>query len=294
MDATDLSIAAIASDLEATGALLLAWAEAFIPRLVSSILLLVVGFLVAGWASRASRRMAERSKRIGTTLPPIIATVVRYAILILVFVAVLGQLGVQTASILAALGAAGLAIGLALQGTLQNIAAGIMMLWLRPFRVGDYIETASVTGTVEELNLFHSQLRTWEGIFKFVPNSELWNTVLTNYTRNPTRLVRITFGVAYEDDVSEAIAVLKRTAEANEAVLAEPEVQVVPLELADSSVNLEMRAWSTAEAFWATKWALTVEGKAALEAAGITIPFPQVVLHRADAAEAAASATADA
>ncbi len=280
----DLDVVTAASfDLGALGALALAWAEAFVPRLVSALLLLTIGLFSASKVGGTVFQLATRSKRIGTTLPPILAALARYGITILVVVAVLGQLGVQTASILAALGAAGLAIGLALQGTLQNIAAGMMILWLRPFRVGDVIETSTVIGTVEELNLFHSQIRTWEGIFKFVPNSELWNTVLTNYSRNPTRLVRITFGIAYENDAREAIAILKALAEAHEGVLADPPVQVVPLALADSSVNLEVRAWAANPVFWDTRWELTMSGKAALEAAGITIPYPQVVIHRAGA-----------
>ena len=288
MDVTLAALADSGIDIDAIGAIVIGWATAFIPRLVSAILMLVVGLYLAARLGRAAFNWATRAKRIGPTLPPIISALVRYAITLLVIVAVLGQLGVQTASILAALGAAGLAIGLALQGTLQNIAAGMMILWLRPFRVGDVIETSSVMGTVEELNLFHSQIRTWEGIFKFVPNSELWNTVLTNYTRNPTRLVRITFGVSYDDDVTRAIAVLKGVAEAHENVLADPPAQVVPLALADSAVNLEMRAWASVPTFWATKWDLTVQGKRALEEAGITIPFPQVVMHRASAEAATA------
>lgn len=285
----DLSLAALTTNLEDVSAIALAWAAEFIPRFVSAILILAIGLFVAGWASRTVRNLAGRSKRVGSTLPPVLGAVVRYAILVLVFVAVLGQLGVQTASILAALGAAGLAIGLALQGTLQNIAAGIMILWLRPFQAGDVIETDKVMGTVEELNLFHSQVRTWEGLFKFVPNSELWNTVLTNYTRNPTRLVRITFGVSYDDDIETAQRILKETAEADPRVQADPLVQIVPLQLADSSVNLEMRAWATTAEFWAVRWDLTVRGKKALEGAGVTIPFPQLVLHRS-AAEADLSA----
>src|SRR5688500_2446705 len=148
-----------------------AWASAaaFLPRLVAALLILVFGAAIAGWAAGAARRLSERSKRIDPTLRPLIGAVVRYGLLILVLVAVLGQLGVQTASVLAALGAAGLAIGLALQGTLSNVAAGIMLLWLRPFRVGDAIERdGGIAGTVEELDLFHTQIRTFDGVYRFV------------------------------------------------------------------------------------------------------------------------------
>jgi small conductance mechanosensitive channel len=265
--------------LSALATMAWAWTTAFLPRLGGAVILIVVGFVVAGWAGRAIYQLASRSERIDATLTPIIRAVVRYGILIIVLVAALGQLGVQTASILAALGAIGLAIGLALQGTLSNIAAGIMLLWLRPFEVGDYIETSGVTGTVEELGLFATQIRSWEGIYKFVPNSNLWNTTLANYTRNPTRLVLIEFGIGYEDDVAEGRRVLREMAERHPDVLDDPAPVVVPLSLADSAVVLQLRAWAPNAIFWDVRWALTEAGKKQLEAAGITIPFPQRVVH---------------
>jgi len=263
-----------------------AWTVAveLVPRLLAALAVLAIGTIAAGWAARAVGRMLERTDRIDATLRPVLTATVRYSILIFVVVATLSQLGVQTTSVLAILGAAGLAIGLALQGTLQNIAAGIMLLWLRPFGVGDYIEVPSVAGTVEELGLFSTQLRTWDGIYKFVPNSELWNKILTNYTRNPTRLILIEFGIAYEDDVAAGRRVLKEHAEAHRDVLKTPEVAVVPLSLADSAVVLQLRAWSRTADFWATRWDLTEGGKKALEAAGLTIPFPQRVVHVAEGA----------
>ena len=139
-----------------------------------------------------------------------------------------------------------------------------------------------MAGTVEELGLFATRLRTWDGIYKFVPNSELWNTILTNYTRNATRLILIEFGIAYEDDIAEGRRVLKEHAESHPKVLKNPEVQVVPLSLGDSSVVLQLRAWSNTAEFWNIRWDLTQGGKKALEAAGITIPFPQRVVHMAN------------
>jgi small conductance mechanosensitive channel len=261
------------------GTLALTWAADFLPRLVTAIIVLVVGWYAAGWVARGAGSLLSRANHNDMTMVPVIAAVVRYAILIFVVVAALGQLGVQTTSVLAVLGAAGLAIGLALQGTLANIAAGIMLLWLRPFRVGDYIDSGNVAGTVEEINLFHSRLRTWDGIYKFVPNSQLWNTTLTNYSRNRTRLVLIEFGIAYEDDIAEGRKVLAEHARAHPDVLSDPPVQVVPLSLGDSSVVLQLRAWSTTTKFWDTRWDLTEGGKKALEAAGITTPFPHQVVH---------------
>ncbi len=267
------------SQLTSLGTLTLAWAGEFLPRLVTAFIIMVVGYYVAHWAERGARSLVTRANHTDMTMVPIVGATVRYAVLILVVVAALGQLGVQTTSILAVLGAAGLAIGLALQGTLSNIAAGIMLLWLRPFRVGDYIDSGNVAGTVEEINLFHARLRTWDGIFKFVPNSQLWNTTLTNYSRNRTRLVLLQFGISYRDDIATARRVLADHAKAHPNVLDEPPVQVVPLSFGDSSVVLQLRAWSTTTKFWDTCWDLTEGGKKALEAGGITMPFPQRVMH---------------
>ncbi len=255
------------------------WIADFLPRFGGAIVILVVGFFVSRWAGRGVYNLVKDSEHIDNTLKPIIRAVVRYGVLILVLVAALGQLGVQTASILAALGAIGLAIGLALQGTLSNIAAGIMLLWLRPFEAGDYIETDNVTGTVVELGLFATQIRTWDGLFKFVPNSGLWNTTLTNYTRNPTRLVLLEFGIAYEDDIAKGRQVLQEVASEHVNVLDDPLPVIVPLSLGDSAVVLQMRAWALTDVFWDTRWELTEIGKKRLEEAGITIPFPQRVVH---------------
>ncbi len=255
------------------------WVADFLPRFGGAIVILVVGFFVSRWAGRGVFNLVKESEHIDNTLKPIIRAVVRYGVLILVLVAALGQLGVQTASILAALGAIGLAIGLALQGTLSNIAAGIMLLWLRPFEAGDFIETDSVTGTVVELGLFATQIRTWDGLYKFVPNSGLWNTTLTNYTRNPTRLVLLEFGIAYEDDIAKGRQVLQEVASEHVNVLDDPLPVIVPLSLGDSAVVLQMRAWAPTDVFWDTRWDLTETGKKRLEEAGITIPFPQRVVH---------------
>jgi small conductance mechanosensitive channel len=243
------------------------------------VLLILAGFFVSRWAGRGVSELLGQTERVDATLKPIVRAIVRYAILVIVIVAALGQLGVQTASILAALGAIGLAIGLALQGTLSNIAAGIMLLWLRPFEVGDYIESSGATGTVMELGLFATQIKTWDGIYKFVPNSGLWNTTLTNYSRNPTRLVLLEFGIAYEDDIAEGRRVLTEVAKAHPDVLDDPEPVVVPLSLGDSAVVLQMRAWAPNPIFWAVRWDLTQNGKKKLEEAGLTIPFPQRVVH---------------
>src|SRR5690348_6661370 len=150
------------------------WAETFLPRLLAAAAMLVAGFIVAGWVERALRRLLGGVGHVDPTLKPILGAAARYTVVILTVIAALSQLGIQTASLLAVVGAAGLAVGLALQGTLSNIAAGIMLLWLRPFHLGDYIEVAGQSGAVQEIGLFVCQLKTFDGLFLFLPNSAIW------------------------------------------------------------------------------------------------------------------------
>ena len=256
-----------------------AWGTVAVPRFVGAVMLLVVGWWFASRARRAVARMLAAQSRIEPTFSGVVASLVRYSILIVVVVAVLAQLGIQTTSILAALGAAGLAIGLAIQGTLSNIAAGMMLLWLRPFRVGDYIDTGSAAGTVQELGLFATELHSWDGIYQFVPNSELWNKKLINYSRLPTRLNDLAFGVDYGDDLDKGMAALLAAAGEDKRVMSDPAPQAFVDQLGDSAVVLRLRVWSSNDDYWDVRRALTKNGKAALEAAGLSIPFPQRDVH---------------
>lgn len=267
---------------------LTAWAAVALPSFISAILLLVVGWWFASYVERGIRRLFSTQQRIDATLSGVVAGLARYGILILVIVAVLGQLGIQTTSILAALGAAGLAIGLAMQGTLSNIAAGMMLLWLRPFRVGDYIDNGAVAGTVKDVGLFACELHSWDGIYLFVPNSELWNKRIVNYTRLPTRLVDLKFGVAYGDDLKQGQDALLKLANDNAMVLKLPAEPLAFIdELGDSAVIIRLRCWAANVDYWTVRRALTEQGKAALEAAGLSIPFPQRDVHMIDAGNGA-------
>jgi small conductance mechanosensitive channel len=259
-----------------------AWAAAAVPRFVGALLLLIVGWWLASRVERALRRVLGRQSHIDQMLSGVLASLARYSILVVILIAVLGQLGIQTTSILAALGAAGLAIGLAMQGTLSNIAAGIMLLWLRPFHVGDYIDNGSVAGTVKQLGLFASELHSWDGIYQFVPNSELWNKRIINYSRLSTRLVDLAFGVGYDDDLAQGQQVLLKLAGEDKRVASDPAPQVFVDELGDSAVVLRLRVWAANSDYWTLRRALTERGKAALEAAGLSIPFPQRDLHIKD------------
>ena len=274
-----VNVAQLSGEISSFADAALAWAGIALPRFVGALALLVVGWWLAARAMRATARLLDGQRHVDPTLRGVIGSLVRYSILIVVLVAVLAQLGIQTTSILAALGAAGLAIGLALQGTLANIAAGMMLLWLRPFRVGDYIDSGSAAGTVKELGLFATELHSWDGIYLFVPNSELWNKKLINYSRLPTRLNDLAFGVDYGDDLDKGLETLLATATADKRVLSDPAPIAFVDQLGDSAVVLRLRVWSANADYWDVRRTLTKNSKTALEAAGLSIPFPQQDLH---------------
>ena len=247
--------------------------------LVGAIAILVVGWIVANWARRSVLRALDRTTSVDVTLKPFFASTVRYFILIMVLIAVLAQFGIQTASIIAMLGAAGLAIGLALQGTLQNIAAGIMLLFLRPFRSGEYIDADGISGTVDEIGLFTTRLRTADGVYVETPNSMLWNRSIVNYNRLPTRRLDVLVGISYSDDIDKAQGALMDLMEKDTRVLKDPAPQTMVMALADSSVNINLRCWTKTGDYWALRFDLTKAVKQRLNKEGISIPFPQRDVH---------------
>ena len=247
--------------------------------LVGAVLLLSGGWFVAGWIRRLLRRGLGRIDAIDRTVSSFLSNIVYYLVLVLVLVAVLAQFGVETASILAVLGTIGLAVGLALQGTLSNIAAGLMLLLLRPFKVGDYIDAEGLAGTVEEVGLFATQFTTYDGVFLSVPNGQIWSRSILNYSRLPTRRLDVTIGIAYDDDVDKAMGVLMDLLLNDDRVHRDPEPQVMVTALADSSVNLNLRCWTAASDYWGLQFDLNKAAKETVEAAGCSIPFPQRDLH---------------
>ncbi len=246
---------------------------------IGALLLVIFGWVVAGWIKRLVERGLMRLPQTDATVSRFLASIARYLVLIVVLIAVLAQFGVQTASILAVLGTAGLAIGLALQGTLSNIAAGVMLLFLRPIKVGEYVDAGGIAGTVDEVGLFSTQLTTFDGVYIQVPNGQIWNSAIKNYSRLPTRRVDVPVGVSYGDDIDKALGVLLSHLQSEPRVLAEPAPEVMVLALADSSVNLNMRCWTNAGDYWALRFDLTKAAKELVEAAGCTIPFPQRDVH---------------
>ncbi|MBB4066810.1 mechanosensitive ion channel family protein [Gellertiella hungarica] len=211
---------------------------------IGAIILLIVGWMLARLLSRWLYEAVSRFDGVDLTLAQFFANVLRYGIMTLVFVTVLGQFGVQTTSIVAALGAAGLAIGLALQGTLQNIAAGIMLLVLRPLRVGEYIVTPAVNGTVMEVGLFATELKTAEGLYLLAPNSILWNVPITNHSRRPQRLQELTIAVANDTDLDLVKRLLLGVVERDERVEKSPAPRVFSDDLAADKTTLKVAYWA--------------------------------------------------
>lgn len=250
---------------------------------VGAILILLLGWILAGWAGRATRGAVDKIAWMDGTVKPLIASVVRYLVVIITVVAVLNRFGVETTSIIAVLGAAGLAVGLALQGTLSNVAAGVMILFLRPFKVGDYVSAGGTGGTVAEVGLFTTELTTPDNVFISVPNSQIINSAVSNFSRHSTRRIDIVVGIGYSSNIDTAFGALMKLAEADERVLADPKPEATVRELADSSVNIGLRFWVNAGDYWPTLFAFNKAVKEALDANGIEIPFPQRVVEMRNA-----------
>ena len=242
---------------------------------VGALVILIVGWMVAAWVARRTRSAVEKSSRVDSTLAPFLSNALRYLILAIVVVAMLGQFGVQTASIIAVLGTAGLAVGLALQGTLAHFAAGVVLLILRPFRTGDYIDSGSQAGTVEEIGLFATVLRTFDGVYVQVPNGHLANAALKNFSRSGPRRIDVPVGIGYGDDIDKALAVALAFLESDARVLPDPAPQTMVTSLGDSSVNLNLRCWVSNADYWSVLFDLNKGVKQRFDAEGISIPFPQ-------------------
>ena len=219
------------------------WTAVFAPRVMAAAIIIVGGLFLSYWLQRLLARAAARTRRFDPTLLPVLMAVIRYSIIILMVLLVLNQLGIQTTSLIALLGAAGLALGLALQGTLSNIAAGIMLLWLRPFKLGDYIEVNGQAGVVEETGLFVCILRTYDGARLFAPNSTIWNYALRNHTRVDRRMLAVSITVAGEGRERTADA-LKAVMQDDPAILRQPAPVIFLDQLTDSGVTLTCRFWT--------------------------------------------------
>ncbi len=240
-------------------------------------LIFIVGMIVAGAVRRGVKSAAYKSERIDDTLGNFFASIAYYAIMAIVVIAVLERFGVETTSLVAALGAATLAIGLALQGTLSNLAAGVMIILFRPYSLGDFVEIAGQSGSVKDINLFTTVLATGDNKRIIVPNSNAWGDVITNYSINGTRRVDFTFSIDYEDDIGTAMGIIQDTLRADARVHKNPDVFTGVVAHGDSAVDIVTRVWCDAGDYWGIYFDAMKNVKEAFDAKGISIPYPHQV-----------------
>lgn len=252
----------------------------FLPQLIGAILILFIGLWVVKLINKLVKRFFDK-KDFDVTLEKFVASLINWGLKIILFVLVVTQLGVESASLVAIIGAAGLAIGLALQGSLSNFAGGVLILLLKPFKVGHFIKAQGIEGTVKEISIFTTKLNTFGNQIAVIPNGKLSNENIINYTEEQLRREAITFGISYDSNIKEAKDILLNLVNEQENVLKleDKMPMVVVTELADSSVNLSLRYWAHIDNFWPVRFYTLEEGKKRLEAAGITIPFPQRDVH---------------
>ena len=243
-------------------------------KALAALAVLIIGLWVAGRARSAVAAMAGRSPRFDETLARFFASIVYYVTLAFVVIAVLSTFGIQTTSLAALLGAAGLAIGLSLQGTLGHVAAGVMLLAFRPFKIGDFVEAAGHAGTVKAITLFTTELATPDNVQIIIPNGAIWGGSIKNFSTHALRRVDFVMGVSYDDDLNRAMASLRAVIEADARALTDPAPQIVIGNLGDFSVDIIVRVWCDAADYWPLKFDFTKAFKERFDADGITIPYP--------------------
>jgi len=243
-----------------------------------ALLILYIGKSVAKFTRKlVVRYMTKQS--IDATVVSFSASIVYGLLLAFVFIGAISQLGFNTTSLVAVIGAAGLAVGLALQGSLSNFASGVLLILFKPFKAGDFIETGSISGIVEEVLIFSTKLRTGDNKTVIIPNGKMTNDTITNYSTKPTRRIDLVIGVGYSTDLSLAKQILTEVVKAHELVLKDPAITIGVSELGESSINFVVRPWVNSADFWTVKFALLENIKHAFDQAGIEIPFPQLSVH---------------
>ena len=252
----------------------------FLPSLIGAALMLVIGLWLIKMTNRVGRKFFDK-KDYDEALENFLASLINWGLKIILFVLVITQLGVESTSLVAIVGAAGLAVGLALQGSLANFAGGILILIMKPFKIGDFISDQGVDGTVKDISIFNTKLTTFGNQLAIIPNGKLSNDNIINYSSEGLRKENLIFGIGYDDDIRKAKEILLNLVNEQETALkSEGKLpMIVVAELADSSVNLSLRYWAKNEDFWNLRWLILEEGKSRLEAAGISIPFPQRDVH---------------
>jgi len=249
-------------------------------RLLTALAIFIIGKWVVKQMVRLIKKILLRSD-LDETLVSFAGSMLNFILLLVVIIAALDQLGVDTTSLVALIGAAGLAIGLALQGSLQNFAAGVMLIFFRPFTRGDFVEVVGTSGSVEEINIFNTRLKTGDNKTVIVPNGEIFSGTITNYSHKPQRRIDMVFGIGYEDDLRKAKNILEELISADPRILKDPAPLIAVGELADSSVNFFVRPWVKTEDYWAVYFDLNEQVKLTFDAEGISIPYPQMDVHLA-------------
>lgn len=251
--------------------------------IVMAIAIFIIGKYVSGILVKFAKKLMVKAN-VDNILVNFIGSIIKTVLLLFVVIAALDQLGVNTTSMIALIGAAGLAIGLALQGTLQNLASGVMLIIFRPFSDGDFIEAAGVSGVVEQIGIFSITMRTGDNREIIVPNGEVYGGTITNNSRRDTRRVDMVFGIGYDDDLLKAKEIIRRILSEDERILTDPEPTVAVGELADSSVNFNVRPWCKTSDYWGVYADVHEKIKLTFDAEGISIPYPQMDIHQSKAA----------
>ena len=254
------------------------WAVLYGTRVIGAIAILVIGRIVVGILTGIIRRLMTKSKA-DETLTKFVTSLAKIALMTFVFIAALGALGVETTSIIAVVGAAGLAIGFALQGSLANFAAGVMLIIFRPFKAGDFVDAGGSMGSVEEISIFNTILKTPDNKVVIVPNGNIVSGNITNFSAEEKRRIDLVFGIGYDDDLKKAKQILQQIIAADNRILTDPEPTIGVLELADSSVNFAVRPWVKTADYWDVYFDLTEKVKLTFDEMGISIPFPQSDIH---------------
>ena len=247
-------------------------------NIVFAIIIFIVGKWLVGVITKLVKKLMAKA-HMDNILVNFIGSIIKSVLLLFVVIAALDQLGINTTSLIALIGAAGLAIGLALQGSLQNLASGVMLIVFRPFKDGDFVEAGGTMGVVEQIGIFTTMMRTGDNKEVIVPNGQIFGGIITNYSKRETRRVDMVFGISYDDDIRKAKDIITGIIDADERILKDPAPLVALAELADSSVNFNVRPWVKSSDYWPVYFDLNEKIKLAFDDNGITIPYPQMDLH---------------
>lgn len=248
------------------------------PNLIAAIAIVVFGRWLVQWIAILIRKALTKSG-MDLTLIHFLEKLVFYTLFIAIFIAAADQVGIKTTSFLAILGAAGLAVGLALKDSLSNFASGVMLILFNPFKVGDAVTAGGVSGSVVRIDIFHTIINTWDNQKVIVPNSKITSDIITNINANPTRRIDLTIGIGYDDDVDEAKSILQQLMQEDQRILADPKPQIALAEFGDSSINIVVRPWVVTQEYWDVRFDLLERIKQVFAKRNITIPYPQRDVH---------------